>query len=209
MVKNNVIKIGIADDHLLVRDGFVSILNSCKDFEVVFEVSNGKELLKALKETRPDIVLLDIAMPVVDGITAIKEMRRKHSRIKIVIISAHSEPGSIIEYVSMGAVAFLPKICTKSTLITAIYEVHENGSYFDPATIKLLTRRGVIKERKLTDGEQLVLKYLCIGKTYEEIATILKINVRTAKWYKHILLVKTDCEDVPQLVKYARDNNLV
>lgn len=209
MEKDNVIRIGIADDHLLVRDGFVSILNSCKDIKVLFEVSNGKELLKVLKEKAVDIVLLDIEMPIVDGITVIKEMQRKFAKTKIMVISAHSEPGSIIEYVTMGAVAFLPKFCTKITLINAIYEVHMNGTYFDPATVKLLTRRGVIKERKLTEGEHMVLTYLCAGKTYEEIAVILKINVRTAKWYKHILLVKTDSDDVPQLVRYARENNLV
>ena len=202
------IAIGIAEDHDLVREGFISILRDYDDIKVLFEASNGKQLLKRLKEFKPAIILLDIEMPVLGGIAALAELKQHFPKVKIIVISAHAEPTSIIEYVKLGAIAFLPKNCKKNALIKAIYSVKEKGTYFEEDVLKLLAKNGAgpletEKERKLTESEITVLKLLCDDRSFDEIATLLDINARTAKWYKHRLLVKTKTENTEGLLQYA------
>lgn len=202
------IAIGIAEDHDLVREGFVSILQEYSDISVLFEAGNGKQLLRSLKEFKPAMILLDIEMPVLGGIAALAELRQHFPKVKIIVISAHAEPSSILEYVKLGAIAFLPKNCKKNTLVKAIYSVKQNGTYFEEDVMKLLVRNGAApaepeKERKLTESEITVLKLLYENKSFDEIAGILNINARTARWYQHMLLVKTRTENIEDLLQYA------
>lgn len=208
------INIGIADDHSLVRDGFVSILRSYPNINIIFEVSNGAELLNALKNIIPNIILLDIGMPVLDGIGAMSVIRNKFPNIKIVVISAHSEPKSIIEYIKLGAVSFLPKDCNKATLIKAIQTVSEIGTYYEKDVYKLLDEHGLfpdalIKKRKLSENELTVLKLLCENKTMTEISELMSVKLVTVGTYRHTLFRKTNTNDLNTLKKYATENQLL
>lgn len=202
------INIGIADDHSLVRDGFVSILNSYPKFQIQFEVSNGVKLIEILRIKKPDIVLLDIAMPELDGIAVLPIIRSVYPEIKIIVISAHAEPKSIIEYVRMGARSFLPKDCGKATLIKAINSVNEIGTFYEESVYELLSQSGLfpkklIKERKLTERELAILKLICQKKSLKEISTILNMNLKTVSSYRHTLFKKTNTQDENELISYA------
>ena len=208
------INIGIADDHLLVRSGFTSMLNRYKDINICFEVSNGEELLAGLKRHKTDIVLLDIEMPILGGVEVMPFLKSIFPNLKVIVISAHSEPGEIIKYVRLGAVSFLAKDdCDKETLIKAIYEVHKTGGFFDRKTTDLLSENGAlpavpIKERKLSPNETVVLGYICAGTSFKDIAELMSISVKTVRYYKRVLLIKTQCADIESLISYARENNL-
>lgn len=208
------INIGIADDHSLVRDGFVSILRSYPHVNIMFEANNGVELLNSLNKSNPDIVLLDIGMPVLDGIGAMLIMRKKFPTIKIMVISGHSEPKSIIEYIKLGAISFLPKDCNKATLIKAIQIVSEIGTFFERDIYALLEEHGLfpdalVKKRKLSENELTVLKLLCENKTMTEISELMSIKLVTVGTYRHTLFRKTNTNDLNTLKKYATKNQLL
>lgn len=208
------ISIGIADDHSLVRDGFSAILRSYPSISIVFEVSNGVQLLQELMKHKPDIVLLDIRMPVLDGISAMAVIKEKHPETKIMVISGHSEQQSIIEYVKLGAISFLPKDCNKAILVKAIQTVAEIGTYFEKSIYDLLQSNGLfpkelLKERKLTENELAILKLLCEKKTYKEIAALLKMNLSTVASHRHMILRKTNSPDINALIRHAKDHNLL
>ncbi len=208
------INIGIADDHALVRDGFVSILRSYPSINIFFEARNGLQLLQELEKHKPDILLLDIGMPVLDGIAAMSVMKEKYPETKIIVISGHSEPQSIIEYVRLGAISFLSKDCTKATLITAIQTVAEIGTYYEKNIYDLLESNGLfpkelLKERKLTENELTIFKLLCEKKTYKEIAALLNMNLQTVAAHRHKILRKTNSQDIDGLIRHAKDYNLL
>ncbi len=203
------ITIGIAEDHDLVRQGLVKMLGDYADIRILFEVSNGKELIKGLKSFKPDLVLLDIQMPVLGGISAMEKIKERFSKVKIIVISAHADEELVIEYVKMGADCFLPKNCKIETLVAAIHGVHKNGMYFDDATARLLSRHGVSPralpqaERKLTDKEAAILKYICENRSHKDIADLMNLSPTTIDWYKHKLLHKTNSQNAEGLLKYA------
>jgi len=208
------IHIGIAEDHVLVRQGFIRMLQDHTNIKILFEVGNGKDLLKQLQDHKPSIILLDIAMPVMGGIKAIEKVKERYPKVKIIVISAYSEDISIIEYVKLGANSFLNKECDVDTLLTAIETVYDKGSYFSKDISKLLSKYGLDpnkddKRRELTDREIEVLTLLCADLTYNEIADKIGINARTVQWYEQQLFKKTKCKDMKALKTYAINNELI
>lgn len=202
------ISIGIAEDHDLVRQGFVRMLRDYSDIRVVFEANNGTELLHQLKTTQPDVILLDIAMPILDGLNAIKIMKEHFSAIKIIVITAYSEETSIIEYVKLGANACLDKNCKIETLVNTIYGVYKHDYFFTPEITKLLVANGVYpssmqNDRDLTEKEIIMLKLICSGTPYQKIADIKKLSLKTVYWYEHQLLQKTNSKDLHELRAYS------
>ncbi len=213
---NDTIRIGIAEDHDLVRQGLVRMLNDYQEIKIILEAGNGKELLRLLTENKvkPKIILLDIAMPVINGIVAMEKIKERFPKLKIIVISAYTEEASILEYVKNGANAFLPKNCKIELLIEAIREVNTKGFYFEPSLHKLLIKKGLFPNnlkgsRPLTDRESLILKYFCEQKPYPEIADELGLNPNTVEWYQHKLLLKTNTENMKELIRFARSNKLV
>lgn len=205
------ISIGIAEDHDMVRHGFVGVLNAHPDIRVLFEVRNGRELLETLKEFKPEIILLDIAMPEVDGIKAMGLIKQYFSGIKIIVITAYYDEPSIIQYARMGANSVLPKNCKMETLVSAIFRVHKQGSYFDDNTLKLLNENDAFPSinGELTESEVSVLKHLIANKSESEIAGLMKVSERTINWHKRKLFIKTNSKDVIGLIAYAEKNQLV
>ncbi len=210
---NTKINIAIAEDHRLVRQGFIRMLSDYPNINVLFEASNGKELLKYLKESKPSIILLDIAMPVMGGIKAMGIIKERYPKLKIIVISSYSEETSIIEYVKLGANSFLNKDCDVEELVAAIYALNESGTHFDPGTTKLLIKHGLLpgfqNQRELTDREKKVLKYISENIPYTKIADLMGLKLPTVFWYEHQLLQKTNCKDVGDLIAYAQKNQLI
>jgi DNA-binding NarL/FixJ family response regulator len=208
------INIGIAEDHDLVRKGYVGLLKNNSDIKIIFEAANGKELMEALKVHQPDIILLDISMPLVSGTDAMTIMKQYFPNIKIIVISAYSDDFAILEYIKLGADSFLPKYFKTESLVSAIYSVYKHGSYFEENITKLLAKSGTpqrdyLTEKELTEREKIILKYICENKPYKDIAAIMKLSERTIDWYKHKLIHKTNSENMDGLLVYAKKNGIV
>lgn len=207
------INIGIAEDHDLVRSGLVRMLSDYTGFKVIFEVSTGRDLLNTLRKSKPHVILLDIAMPVMGGIGALPIIRKRYPFMKVIVVSAYYEEISILEYVKLGANGFLPKNCKESDLVTAIYRVLENDYYFDEKITRMLQKNHIIpsleKKRELTEREKEMLRYIYKLKGPEQVAQKSKIALGTVEWYKQQIMIKTKTENWEQLLEYAKNNKLI
>jgi len=200
------INIAIAEDHDMVRQGFIRMLGDYKEFRILFEAQNGSVLLSKLQDFEPDVLLLDIKMPVMDGQTAMKEIKSKYPTIKIIVISAHSEYELIIQNVRLGANGFLPKHAGIETLKTAITHVVEDGFFFEDDILDLLDKAGLsplggIKPLNTKEKEILVL--LCENRSPDDICTLARIQLGTVRWYKNRIMNKTNTKDLHELREYA------
>jgi DNA-binding NarL/FixJ family response regulator len=213
---NRQIHIGIAEDHDLVRDGLVSLLKEYKRIKVVFEVSNGQELLEKLKTTKPDIILLDIEMPVMTGKEALDKIKQSHPKLKIIVVSAFFQESHVIEYIKKGVNSFLPKDCKIDTLVEAVYAVQEQGTYFDNKISMMLAKEVTAptnlkktREDTLSAQEINIIKLICQHKTSKEIADHFSLSKKTIEFHRSKIMRKTHSENVAALVIYAIQNKLV
>ncbi len=210
------INIGIAEDHVLFRQGMVMLLEE-EQFKVLFEVGNGQELLDKLETTKPDIILLDINMPVMAGKETLIKIRHDYPDIKVIILSMYYESSYIAEYLAKGARAFLPKNCDIEKVIEVIYTVHEKGYYFDESISTSLMDKLTDLEKlndinadlKLTDRETEVLNLICLEKSNKEIADQLHISIRTVEGHRKSIMTKTDTKNALSLVLFALRNKII
>lgn len=213
------IKVAIAEDHVLLRESLISLLNEFKQTEMLWGVNNGKELLDQLKVSRPDIVLLDIDMPVMNGHEALNLIRRDYPDIKVIMLSMHFEYSYIKEFINMGACAFLSKNCRIEKLIEAIHTVHTEGKYYDDEINKMLLSSKIKNDVPVpkyipikvvfTDREMKILELLRSNKSNKEIADILCISLRTLERNRADLMQKTGCKNLASLLAYAIENELI
>lgn len=212
------IYIAIAEDHDLVRDGLIAMLSKSLEIEVAIEARNGKELLNKLKEFKPNVVLLDIEMPKVDGIIALGKIKRLYPDLKVIVISVHSEITSVIEYLKRGAISFLTKNCNVSTVIEAINKANKNESFFEAHIFKMLAKNPISipgfnkvekKARKFSERDIKFLKYISEYKSYADIGKLMGITEGTASWYRHKLQLKTNTVDIDSLIAFAKQNILI
>lgn len=200
------INIGIAEDHDLVRDGYIRMLSDYKEFRILFEAENGNVLLSKLNEFEPDVLLLDIKMPVMDGQGAMREIKGKYPNVKIIVISAFTEDDLIIQNVKLGAHGFLPKHAGINTLRKAIAEVMENGFFFDDEILDLLDKSGISPlggVKPLNDKEKEILVLICERRSPADISALTGIELATVRWYKHRIMNKTNAKDEEELREYA------
>lgn len=206
---NNKITIAIAEDHDLLRNGIISMLERKKELNVLFDVGNGKELIKKLKIKQPDVILLDIAMPLMDGDRALEKINNEFSNVKVIMLSAYFEPAYIVKYISSGAKGFLPKNCEVEELIMAVKQVYEKGFYYGPEVSDALAselRKKADKPKSsqihplLSPAESKVLDLLMENKTNDEIADELSISTRTVEWHRSHILKKTGNKSLLSLI---------
>lgn len=212
------IEIGIADDHDIVRQGYASLLENEKGIRVVLDAANGEELINKLKKRQPDIILLDIEMPVMNGKNCLKVIAKSYPSIKVIILSAYYSETFITEYIQIGAAAFLPKRCQFDTLVQAITTVYKSGRYFDEQITSILSNRTSNKKTKsgpepqlqeFSEKEMQILKLVVENKTNTEIAKILGLAERTVEWYKLQLMKKTNEPNISGLILFAIKYKLV
>ena len=206
-------RIIVADDHMMFRQGLKKILEERADFEIIGEASCGLELLKLLRELVPDLVILDISMPSLRGIEAVREIKSVHPNVKILILTMHKDKEYLRQAISAGAEGYLLKEDADSELFSAVGKIRQGGIYVSPKLSEELTidwakiRRGDEKPsseaESLTLREREVLKLIAEGKSSKEIADLLFISSRTVERHRANLMDKLGLKKTADLVKYA------
>lgn len=206
------IKVLIVDDHTLVRDGIRALLSLANDIEVVGEAANGMEALTKVKELAPDIVLMDLAMPVMGGLEATRRIRKSYPKTKVLVLTQYDDTDYVVPVIETGARGFVTKMSAFSELAAAIQAVYRGESYLSPSAAAALVeefqvKTGVDGEKDpyqlLTDREREVLKLLAEGHTAREIAEILVISPKTVEWHKTSLMEKLNIHNRTDLIKFA------
>lgn len=208
---NNPIKVAIADDHALFRAGVKTALSAKKDVELIGEADNGMQLLNLLKHIEPDVILLDIQMPIMDGISTLPEIRKINPNVKVIILSMHNDHSMISKLMEIGANSYLTKNSDSETIYQAIRTCYEQEFYFNELTNKALltglrTRKNEpeqLIDAQLTEKEIRILKLMCEEKTTKEIADIVDISPRTVEAIRDKLKTKTGAKSMAGLVMYA------
>lgn len=201
----------LADDHKIVRDGLHSLLEENPDIQVVGEAEDGREAVQLVRKLTPDVVIMDIAMPDLNGIEATRQVAAEHPHVKIIALSMHSDKRFVSEMLKAGASAYLLKDSAFEELITAIQTVQENKIYISPgiagAVVETLKLRPGKPESSvfslLTDREREVLQLIAEGKNTKEIASFLHLSIKTVETHRLNIMTKLDMHSIADLTKYA------
>ncbi len=211
------IRVVLADDHALFRDGLKMILSDNQSIDVVGEAANGRELIDLLAHTSADVILLDISMPLMDGIEAAKIIAETSPNSHIITLSMFGEDDYYFKMVSLGVKGFLLKNSSIDEVINAITAVYEGGSYFSNELLLSLvgslqynqTATTTLEEEYLSEREKEILFQICKGLNNQEIGDKLFISKRTVDKHRANILQKTACKNTANLVVYAIKNGLV
>lgn len=206
------IRIFLADDHQVVREGIRLLLEKVPDLEVIGEADDGGEAVAKISQLVPDIVLMDITMPGLNGLEATRQIKQKHPSIKVLILTMHETGQYLSEILEVGASGYMVKTTTSRELISAIRTVHRGDVYLYPSIARMLVgdylQRVKSGEEKtsyngLTPREIEILRYIAEDRQNREIAQLLGISVRTVQAHRVNLMEKLGAHDRTQLVKYA------
>jgi len=206
------IRVLIVDDHTLVRDGIKALLALATDIEVVGEAANGIEALEKVKEFAPDVVLMDLAMPIMGGLEATRRIRKEFTRTKVLALTQYDDADYVVPVIEAGARGFITKMSAFSELATAIQAVYRGESYLSPSAATALVEEFQVKRdaeggkdpyQQLTNREREVLKLLAEGYTAREIADMLVVSPKTVEWYRTSLMGKLNIHNKTDLIKFA------
>lgn len=209
------IKVMLADDHVLMREGIRQLLEFDGSIEVIGEASDGEECLQKLEKVKPDVLLLDINMPKLNGIEVLEEIKRKKINVKVLILTVHNEVDYLIRAVDIGVDGYILKDSESAELKKAIMTVMDGESYIQPKLIPMLNKRLITRDsdkeklESLTGREKEVLIEVANGMFNKEIATSLHISERTVKNHISNIFKKLDVSDRTQAVVFAIKNDLV
>lgn len=209
------IKLLLADDHGIIRDGIKLMLNKTSEFEIIGEANNGKEVVDYL-EKHPDtidVVLMDINMPEMNGIEATQIITDKYPKIKVLALTMHVEETYITNMLKAGALGYVLKESNKEDLIDAINTVAIGNKYYSNEVsvtlINSLMNNGKTKTSELSDREIEVLTFIATGNTNNEIGEKLFISGRTVETHRRNILSKLEVKNTAEMIRYAIKNNLV
>ena len=207
------IRILLADDHAVVRQGFKLILGSQPDMEIVGEASNGREAVELAEKLHPDVAVVDVAMPELNGIEATRRMGETASRTRVLALSMHKDSVYVREILRAGARGYLLKDQIDSDLIAAVRAVARGEGYISPAVSDAVLndfRRHVSNPIDLLSSrEREVLQMIAEGKTNKEIATVLDLSIYTVDAHRGRIMEKLNLHSVNELVRFAVRNGLV
>lgn len=211
----NTISILIADDHSIVREGLKQLLDLEENFKVVGQASNGVETIEKVKQLNPDVLLLDINMPVMNGIVALKKIKEEGLKTNVVILTLHEDREYLLETMQIGATGYILKDSDSATLYKAIRDAYNGESYIQPKLAAELVKefnkpKGVkLKpENELTHREFEVLSLIAEGRNNKEIAEELFISEKTVKNHVSSIFRKINVSDRTQAAIYAFKNNI-
>ena len=212
------IRIVLAEDHAIVRKGIFALLDEQSDLEVVGEASNGHEALAVVDSTRPDIVVMDINMPELNGLEATRQIRKQYPEVKVLVLTMYTNEEYVLNLLQAGAAGYIVKESIPAELINAIKAIHAGNAYLSPAV-----SRNVIDEYlrnvgdegatdtfdRLTDREREIMQLLVEGSSTKEIADKLSISSKTVGVHRVNLMEKLEVNSMPDLVKYALRKGMI
>jgi two-component system response regulator NreC len=206
------IRIVLADDHHVLRAGLKSLLERQRDFTVVGEASDGRELLRLVEELTPDVVITDISMPRLNGTEATSQIAAKYPATRVIVLSMHSDEAYVLRALKAGARGYLVKESAEADLMTAVRTVHAGKAFFSPSVSALLVEDYVrqMRDRGVEDSYELlsprereVLQLIAEGQSNKDIAQALGLSVYTVETHRGNILQKLNLHSVPELILYA------
>lgn len=210
------IRIILVDDHRILREGIRSLLEEHDDIEVIGEAEDGRSAVKLVGELQPDVVLMDIAMPQLNGLEATRQIKRDNPDVRVLILTVHDNEEYIRQVLATGAMGYVLKYAAASELLSAIRTVYRGESVLSPAITRLVIedylRWADVKQDntdRLTPREREVLQLIAEGYTNKEIAEILKISIKTVKAHRSNLMGKLDLHSQGDLIKYAIQKKII
>lgn len=209
------VRVMIADDHSMIREGLKQLLELEGDFQVIEEACDGVECLEKLSKITPDILLLDINMPNMNGLEVLQKIKDKHMRVKVLVLTVHNEVEYLLKAVDIGINGYLLKDSESAELKKAILTVVNGEDYIQPSLIPLLNAKMIdrnkdnVKIESLTRREMDVLKLLAVGMYNKEVAEKLSISERTVKNHVSNIFKKIEVTDRTQAAVFAIRNNLI
>jgi DNA-binding NarL/FixJ family response regulator len=212
------IRVLVADDHTILRDGICALLALAEDMEVVGEAGNGREALEMAEKLHPDVVLMDIAMPIMNGLEATVRLHKDFPEIKVLMLTQYDDREYVLPTIQAGASGFISKIAASSELVSGIRSVYRGDSFLSPSVAKFLVQEyqheGSLEDRydpyqQLTGREREILKLIAEGYTTRQIADMLVVSIKTIEGHKTNLMAKLDIHDRIGLVKYALRKGII
>jgi DNA-binding NarL/FixJ family response regulator len=211
------IRVLLADDHRILRDGIRALFDDQSDIEVVGEAEDGLKTVKMVAQLRPDVVVMDIAMPLLNGLEATRQIQRDHPRVKVLILTMHENEEYIRQVLAAGALGYVLKDAAARDLLGAIRAVYQGEAVLSPAITRLVIedylRWGDIRAEDTSDGltprEREVLQLIAEGYTNKEMAEILSLSVKTIQSHRTNLMSKLDLHDRGELIKYAIQKKII
>lgn len=206
------LRLALADDHTMMRSGLRLLLEREPDFCIIGEAGDGRQAIEIVEVQSPDVVIMDVAMPNLNGIEAARRITNAHPRTAIIILSMHSDESYVLRALNAGARGYLLKDSAESDLIAAVRAVSEGKAFFSPAISKLLVedyvrqlrQRGVEDSYELlTPRERELLQLVAEGKTTKEAATMLSLSPYTVDTHRANLMRKLNVNSLPELILYA------
>ncbi len=210
------IKVLIADDHGIVRTGLRALVKAEPDLQLVGEAAGGYEAIALIDKTHPDILVLDLSMPDLDGIAVTRRVKSQYPDLRILILTVHEDEAMLREAIKAGASGYVLKRAAEADLISAITTVMRGGLYVDPMMVRVLLTEPTphapqypASVEPLTPRELDVLKLIVQGYTNRQIGEVLSISVRTVEGHRANLLQKLGLRTRVELVRYARERGLI
>lgn len=218
-MRSRAITILLADDHTIVRQGLAKLLDGDANLCVIGEARNGREAVSKAEELRPDVVLMDIAMPVLNGIEATRQIRKASRNTKVIILSMHSHDRFISELFSLGASGYLLKDSTGDDIIRAIKAAISGDTYLSPSISRRVVEDYISMKRvksseenlyaKLSDREREVFQMMAEGRSTREISDTLCVSMSTVKTHRANIMNKLEIENLSQLIQFAIELGIV
>jgi two-component system, NarL family, response regulator NreC len=212
------LRVLIADDHGVVRQGLRALLEKSPQLSVVGEAADGREAVRLASEKKPDIIVMDIAMPLLNGIDATTQIVSRFPDIKVIILSMYSDESYVLRALSAGAKGYLLKDSAETDILPAVQAVAQGRPFFSPSITRTLLEEYLESKKKskledsydlLTDREKEILQLLAEGKTNKDVATILELSPYTVETHRQNLMQKLNLHNTAEIVLYAVRKNIV
>lgn len=210
------VRILVADDHHVVRTGLRSLLESRSGWQVCGEAANGREAVEKAGKLKPDVAVLDIAMPLLNGVEATRQIRRLSPKTEILILSMHDSDLLVQEVLEAGALGYILKDDADRNLISAVDALHRHEPYLSSRVSDAVSRTSLhpggterSSRNRLTPREREILQLLAEGKSNKEVAGFLGISVKTAETHRANIMLKMDFHSITELVRYAVRNKII
>ena len=209
----NKITVLIADDHTIVREALRLILDNAGDVEVVGEAVNGREAVEKAKALQPSVIIMDLGMPLLNGVEAIRQVRRDVPKTRVLVLSTYSEDHFIEDVMEAGATSYLVKQTASNYLLQAIRETTRGNAFFSPSISKRLLQQArsafveggkpTVKKPRLTSRETEVLQLVAEGYANKQIADVLQVSIKTVEKHRQSVMHKLNIHEAASLTRYA------